>query len=787
MKQRRKALRVDTFPFLAVLLCAMGSLILILLVMDRRARLVAQARGAQAAAQVVALREEETRRRQEEWDRARQALRAQLQHQLDEVQSQAEELKGRLAAVQGEKQATELSLLELQALFSREQSELDKQKEKVQGMQADLAARLQLTETNRAQLTKLTADLLLMEKALADLKALRQRQQQTFSLVPYKGKHGENRRPIYVECYRRGVLFHPERLALEGFALTPLAIRKELDSRLARQRATLPPGQDPDKSAYILLLLRPSGIEHYYKFLNSLAGLKIDFGYELVDEEWVLDFSENGSGTPPSWQMTSNGAPGQPAAHQPPGSGGMGLGNEPGSNPGAGPARLGPPSAGGLAAGHGTGTPGGVGGHPGGAGPFLAQGRGTGTGTATPGGSGAEDGFGPPGDSSALAGSGSPGGTGRLLGQGRGTGTSAGMPGGSEAEQGFGAAASGTPNGGTGVGSGRTGASGGTEYRLGMAAGTGSGPDGLALGSAAGNGFGTPGSSQRAGQPAAEAGQTGQGTAGAALGAPLRQGQGPGAVASASGSPTIAGGAPLRQGQGPGAPGAGHASPGANSGLSPAPAQGSAGPAADNGPKIVAAAGPKAPDGTAPGAGRRAVPKDAKPVSQQPSANPEPADNASQDASEGEPGTGQQQGQAGTGGGEQGNGVGVGRPVGRLPFAEKAQPPERPVRPTRISSNRDWVIVVECKGAGAVLQATGQQFENAQLAAEPGRNNPLLLAVKQAIARRQAGVRPGEAEYIPQVRYLVDPDGLRAFHLAYPALEPLQLTTTRENREPKPE
>ena len=37
MRRRRHKLEVSTFPFLAVLLCAMGSLILLLLVIDRRA------------------------------------------------------------------------------------------------------------------------------------------------------------------------------------------------------------------------------------------------------------------------------------------------------------------------------------------------------------------------------------------------------------------------------------------------------------------------------------------------------------------------------------------------------------------------------------------------------------------------------------------------------------------------------------------------------------------------------------------------------------------------------
>ena len=36
--RKRKKLEVSTFPFLAVLLCTMGSLILLLLVMDKKAK-----------------------------------------------------------------------------------------------------------------------------------------------------------------------------------------------------------------------------------------------------------------------------------------------------------------------------------------------------------------------------------------------------------------------------------------------------------------------------------------------------------------------------------------------------------------------------------------------------------------------------------------------------------------------------------------------------------------------------------------------------------------------------
>ena len=42
MRRRRQTLQVSTFPFLAVLLCTMGSLLLVLLAVDRKAKLAAR-------------------------------------------------------------------------------------------------------------------------------------------------------------------------------------------------------------------------------------------------------------------------------------------------------------------------------------------------------------------------------------------------------------------------------------------------------------------------------------------------------------------------------------------------------------------------------------------------------------------------------------------------------------------------------------------------------------------------------------------------------------------------
>jgi hypothetical protein len=57
----------------------------------------------------------------------------------------------------------------------------------------------------------------------------------------------------------------------------------------------------------------------------------------------------------------------------------------------------------------------------------------------------------------------------------------------------------------------------------------------------------------------------------------------------------------------------------------------------------------------------------------------------------------------------------------------------------------------------------------------------LRQTVRGMIDRRQATVRFGEAPFRPQVRFLVRPDGLRAYFLAFPALESLKVPMTRDN------
>ncbi len=313
MRQRRHALQVSTFPFLAVLLCTMGSLILLLLMIDRRARVVARAKAVRAAALLAAEDAAAQARRQAELDRRQQALHAQLQGQDQETVTQirATDLKS-TAAVEAVRREQK-QIQELQEKFQTESDRLDRGQKAIRAKQAETVRTAAQTQEARRDLARLSGDLTRLERTLADLKEARKRDEHKYSLVPYRGRHGDNRRPLYVECAEESVLFHPDRAALAGLEMTLGNIRTAVEQRIARKRAAAATAKEKDEIPYLLLLVRPNGIRTYYKILSALEGLKIDFGYEFVEADWVLDFPETEGAAVQPWMVA-----GQAPAVSPP-------------------------------------------------------------------------------------------------------------------------------------------------------------------------------------------------------------------------------------------------------------------------------------------------------------------------------------------------------------------------------------------------------------------------------------------------------------------------------------
>jgi hypothetical protein len=700
MRRRRQVLQVSTFPFLAVLLCAMGSLILLLLVIDRRAKAVARFKALQAASRKAEQNPLADKAHMAEWERRRQALHALLQRQDNQ-------LLGRLRTVADRIRAAGATLKNEQVRAEELDRQLRSAKDRLAQGRAALRARRGAAagagnqmEAAQKDLVDLTQEVDLLEQTLNDLQLLRRRDQQTYSLVPYRGRRGDTRRPIYVECAADALIFHPERRTLQGRGVSVKEVLDEVERQIARQGQAAGAGGKKDDNPYLLLLVRPDGIKTYYRFLAALQGMKFDFGYEFVEQNWVLDFSapEGQPGSQP-WMDA-----GLPRAQWP--------------LPAATDKR--PRSIR-------TGTFG------------LAHGL-PGSGPAAP-----------------LAGSGqvSPS-------------SPAAMPGaaispGAEAGPRWGPAGTNQPP--------RTGP--GNVPGPGLVGATPPNPNRVSMSATGSSGDTREG---RAGPLALiyqkiPAGFRGSGTPGPqfsslkVLGLPRREG------AFLPNQPAVA----TKAGQAPDqltrSTPAGQADPSAVAVLPDnASAKGGTAVGESGSRGTGQTQGAAAPGGT--GSGTGAAANSGKP--------PSPPTQGGNSAPGGTaPGQENAGGPAGGSGGSGAGGV-----ASLLPTSRQGPPLRRPApSPLSVIGNRDWIIPVECTADAILLRTARMRFAAASLPGTGSPNHPLVRAVRELIARRQATLRPGDPPYRTLIRFEVWPDGRRSYYLAYPALEGLGLPMARQDLE----
>ncbi|MDZ4683714.1 MAG: hypothetical protein SH850_01415 [Planctomycetaceae bacterium] len=305
---------MQLFPFLAVLVCVMGSLILLLLVTTQRMRSAAIARAKAALRQRAGDRpilplladEGDEPRRFPAIDEAlpaapawmprpaapspdHTALRERLQRDWEQRVGQLESkrdagtqavVRQKLLAVAVQRRIDELQgeLGQLQTQFGQLTGQMSA--EKLQPA-SGLRERVQLED----QIASLRQQ----------LKQLEDRQQYNtgkFSIVPFDGKSGTTRRPILIECTATGLRF-----VAEGITLTPSDIAgfsENYNPLLAGSSALVSywkqwkidhPEDDAAADPYVLLLVRPSGTVAYYIAMRMLSPMKQPHGYELITED----------------------------------------------------------------------------------------------------------------------------------------------------------------------------------------------------------------------------------------------------------------------------------------------------------------------------------------------------------------------------------------------------------------------------------------------------------------------------------------------------------------------
>ncbi len=313
MSRRRSQseLSVSLFPFLAVLVCAMGALILLLLIITRQVRSQAMAPAPVAEVEIEiianslspmlqpaqidlpdnhapAMLPSQAVKFDEQKDGNQDRIRllakqkeelenSRLQQKL--IQMQIAELTSRLAESQKKNQRLQTRFISL----SRRKEQLESQKS------TDSAP----SQQSRDHLKQLRSELMQKKRELKEQKQIASDILGKLQIVTYDGATGIRRKPIFIECVSGNVIFQPEQVKVSSEDLDrfspdthPLGFAvRALNEYRNRENSS-------QEDAYVLLVVRPDGIDEFYSSRRILGVHGITFGYELVGQKQELYFNQ---------------------------------------------------------------------------------------------------------------------------------------------------------------------------------------------------------------------------------------------------------------------------------------------------------------------------------------------------------------------------------------------------------------------------------------------------------------------------------------------------------------
>lgn len=306
MRRRSSTPTVTLFPFLAVLVCTMGSLILLLLVTTRKIRhdvemdravppvaagavdpAPAEDENARSRALALRQREEEIQARLE----AQRLAAAQRQRELEQArshwQAQLTALSERNRQLVRQLSSARDSLAEKTASVSRVEAE----RQRLAGLIATAADRTDQIKTSESRLQDEALHLVQeRERVRREIEAAKVQQalrKPRFEIVAYDGNSRTERRPILIECRSDALTFAAEQISISAATLNEFP--PEQNPLLAGTEALLAYWTLVDRQAgqqssrpYVLLVVRPGGTVAFYVARKYLEKLDQDFGYELI-------------------------------------------------------------------------------------------------------------------------------------------------------------------------------------------------------------------------------------------------------------------------------------------------------------------------------------------------------------------------------------------------------------------------------------------------------------------------------------------------------------------------
>ena len=149
----------------------------------------------------------------------------------------------------------------------------------------------------QTELGQVRREIVSAERDLADARQAAAARQPSYAIIPFEGPNQTHRRPMYIECTPQAIILQPEGVTLtvddfEG----PMGPGNPLAAamRAAREYLLMHGGFDPATSGepYPLLVVRPGGIIAFYEARAAMKSWATDFGYELVNDDWKLQYQK---------------------------------------------------------------------------------------------------------------------------------------------------------------------------------------------------------------------------------------------------------------------------------------------------------------------------------------------------------------------------------------------------------------------------------------------------------------------------------------------------------------
>ena len=100
-----------------------------------------------------------------------------------------------------------------------------------------------------------------------------------------KSENGQNqaKTPRYIECQKDGILIYPEK---------EFVSKQEIDMPNSALEKLLAQVSDRREQEYLIVAVRPDGIDVFDKVRDMVEQKRIDIGYEPIDEGWQLKVKE---------------------------------------------------------------------------------------------------------------------------------------------------------------------------------------------------------------------------------------------------------------------------------------------------------------------------------------------------------------------------------------------------------------------------------------------------------------------------------------------------------------